>query len=415
MDDSEIRIKKDRLEKDLADLGKFGEVAGGGIMRTALSDADLAARDWLKGKMEEAGLQVREDGAANLSGRLPPRAGLSNSPCIAFGSHSDSVPNGGKFDGALGICAGLEVIRAIQESRIALSTPLELLIFTDEEGSHFAGTFGSRAMFNLLAEGEIHKSRAPGQPSIAKSLTRMGKNPEKIGDAVRSPSEFRAFLELHIEQGPVLESLGIPIGIVEGIVFIDRYILRTFGQAGHAGTTPMCFRDDALIKAASLILKVNKVVIDGGSDLVGTIGNVWVHPGAFNIIPGQVDMFLEMRSMKERVLAKARKAIHELVEAEGGAQMEFLLSKGGVYLDSYVAGIIESSCRKRGTGFHRMVSGAGHDAMTFQTLGIPTGMIFIPCKEGKSHCPEETIRLENAVLGTQVLAETIFCLADQIR
>ena len=313
---------------------------------------------------------------------------MADSPCIAFGSHSDAVPNGGKFDGALGICAGLEAVRAIREGGISIPCPLELLVLTDEEGSHFAGTFGSRAMLDLLAEGEINKSKGAGQPSIAESLRRIGKNPEEIGRAVRSPSEFRAFLEVHIEQGPVLESLGVPIGIVEGIVFIERYILRTSGRAGHAGTTPMHLRDDALIKAAQIILAVNEAVLAGGPDIVGTIGNVEVHPGVFNIIPGRADLLLELRSLKEPVLASVREAIQEIIRSSEGAEMQPLLSKGGVRLDPNIMRDHRAlPAANEALLRHRMGSGAGHDSMTFQARGIPTGMIFIPCKEGKEPFP----------------------------
>jgi hydantoinase/carbamoylase family amidase len=406
-----IQIKPERLEKDLVDLGKFGETEEGGIMRRALSDADLAARAWLKGRLREAGAEVREDEAANIIGRWTPAGGSPDSPCIAFGSHSDAVPNGGKFDGALGICAGLEALRAIRESGTPLPCPLELLVLTDEEGSHFAGTLGSRAMFNLLAEGEIYRSKGAGQPSFADSLRRIGKNPEEIGQAVRSPSEFRAFLEVHIEQGPILESLGTPIGIVEGIVFIERHILRVSGRPGHAGTTPMRHRDDALVKAARIILAVNEAVLAGGPDVVGTIGNVEVHPGVFNIIPGRADLLLELRSLKKPILAAVREAIQEIIRSSAGSEMQELLSKGGVRLDENIMRTLEIACRNRGVASHRMGSGAGHDSMTFQARGIPSGMIFIPCKEGKSHSPEESIRLEDAVIGTQILADTILGLA----
>lgn len=413
MDFSAIRINSERLEKDLVELAKFGEVSGGGIMRPALSDADLAARAWLKDRMREAGLGVREDEAANIIGRWNPGPGTADSPSIAFGSHSDAVPNGGKFDGALGICAGLEALRAIREGGISIPCPLELLVLTDEEGSHFAGTFGSRAMLDLLAEGEINKSKGAGQPSIAESLRRIGKNPAEIGCAVRSPSEFRAFLEVHIEQGPVLESLGVPIGVVEGIVFIERYILRVSGRAGHAGTTPMLLREDALVKAAQIILAVNQAVLAGGPDVVGTIGNVEVHPGVFNIIPGRADLLLELRSLKEPVLLSVREAIKEMIRSSAGSEMQELLSKGGVRLDANVLRTIELACRERGVASHRMGSGAGHDSMTFQARGIPTGMIFIPCKEGISHSPEESINLHDAATGTQILADTILRLARE--
>lgn len=411
MDISAIRIQEDRLRQDLLDLGRFGEFSGRGIKRTALSDADLAARDWFKERMREAGLEVHEDAAANIIGRMDPAAGPKGEPCVATGSHIDTVAQGGKFDGALGICAGLEALRAIRESGLSLPCPCELLVFTDEEGSHFAGTFGSRAMFSHLQEGEMEKSRGAGMASLAQDLRRMGKDPEKIAQAGRSPSEFRAFLELHIEQGPVLEEMGIPIGIVDGIVHLGRYLIRVEGKSGHAGTTPMHLRDDALVKAAGIVTAVNEAVRSAGSEIVGTIGEFRVQPGVINIIPGEVEMALDLRSMKEAKLAFVKKKIEKIVHSTNQASMETILTKGGVKMDPEIMMAIELSCRERGIPFHRMGSGAGHDAMTFPLVNIPTGIIFIPCVGGKSHCPDEDIRFEDATLGAQVLADTMVRLA----
>jgi len=411
MDVSKIQVQGDRLRQDLLELARFGGDPGGGIMRPALSVADLEARLWFKKRMEQAGLRVHEDAAANLIGRLDPAPDAAGRPCLATGSHIDAVLHGGMFDGALGICAGLEALRAIQESGWPIPCPLELLVFTDEEGGHFAGTFGSRAMFNLLTAGELYRSKGGERPSLAQSLRQMGKDPEQVGQAVRSPSEFRGFLELHIEQGPVLESMDIPIGIVEGIVYIDRYLIHVPGTVGHAGTTPMHLRDDALVKAARLITDINETITSAGADLVGTIGELKVQPGAFNIIPGNVVMTLDLRGMKEHPLAGVRSKVREIVQRVPKARMETILSKGGVNMDPEIIKAIEFSCRQRGIPFHRMGSGAGHDAMTFPPLGIPTGLIFIPCKEGKSHCPEETIRWEDATLGAQILADTMIQLA----
>jgi len=380
-------------------------------MRMALSDADLEARRWFKRRMEEAGLRVREDAAANIIGRLDPTSSPADGACIATGSHIDAVLHGGKFDGALGLCASLEALRAIRESGLLIPRPLELLVFTDEEGGHYAGTFGSRAMFNLLDEGEIFKSKGGGRPSLAQSLEHAGKDPGQISQAFRSPSEFRAFLELHIEQGPILDSLDIPIGIVERIVSIERYLLHVGGKAGHAGTTPMNLRDDALVKAARLITALNKIFRSGGPGLVGTIGELKVHPGAFNIIPGKVEMSLDLRSMKRVPLQSVRRQIQKIAYSMGDVKIETLLSKGGVNMDPGVRKKIELSCRERGVGWKKLGSGAGHDAMTFPTQGIPTGMIFVPCIEGKSHCPEEAIRWKDAALGAQILADTLMRIA----
>lgn len=415
MDIYKIRVQEDRLRRDLIDLGKYGEQPGKGLMRTALSSAELDARRWFQNRMREAGLRVYEDAAANIIGRLDPTTGPTDAACVAAGSHIDAVPDGGKFDGALGICAGLEAMRAIKESGISIPCPIELLVFTDEEGSHYAGTLGSRAMFNLLLDGEIYRSKGPGQPSFAEDLQRIGKDPGQIGNAARSPAEFRAFLELHIEQGPVLESMGIPIGIVEGIVGVDRHHIHVAGKSGHAGTIPMHLRDDALVKAARIVTAVNDSIISAGPDIVGTIGDLKVYPGAFNIIPGRVDMCLDLRSIKEITVQSVLATIRKIVYSIDNASMETILSKSGGYMDAVIMDVIELSCRERGVPFHRMISGAGHDAMTFPTQGIPTGMIFIPCKEGKSHCPDEEIRWEDAASGAQILADTLIRIASGAR
>jgi hydantoinase/carbamoylase family amidase len=408
---SKIRVSQRRLEQDLIDLGRFGEVADGGIMRPALSPSDIEARAWIKRRMGEVGLEFKEDEAANIIGRLNPESRSQNAPCIAFGSHSDAVFNGGKFDGALGICAGLEAVQAIRETGVVLPCPLELMVLTDEEGSHYAGTFGSRAMLGLLMDDEIYKSKGGKLPSLADSLKQVGKDPQQLWKAMRPATDLIAFLELHIEQGPVLETLSHPIGIVKGIVGIERYIIHVSGQTGHAGTTPMDRRDDALVKASRIIIEIHEALRTMGTNVVGTIGTVHVHPGAFNIIPGEVDLFLDLRAMEESVLSSARERIQGIVSRQSKSKMDPFLKKAGVSLDPKIQQIIEVSCRERGFPFHDLDSGAGHDAMTFQTKGIPAGMIFIPCKEGKSHCPEETIRIEDAVMGTQILTDSIVRIA----
>jgi hydantoinase/carbamoylase family amidase len=363
--------------------------------------------------MREAGLAVREDAAANIIGRLEPDQVRPDAPCIAFGSHMDAVLHGGRFDGPIGLCCGLEAIRAIRESGLPLASPLELLLFTDEEGYHFAGTFGSRAMFGLLIENEVQRRKSADKPSMAESLARVGKDPDRLKEAVRSPSEFLAFLEVHIEQGPVLESLNTPIGIVEGIARIARYFFHVKGQAGHAGTTPMHMRDDALVKAARIITAVNEAVVNTGPEVVGTIGQVNVHPGAFNIIPGAVDLSFEVRSMHREKMESVEAAVRKVISGIDKAEFEHVLSKGGVPMHPGLRDLLEKSCVERNIPCHKMPSGAGHDAMTFPPLGIPTAMIFIPCKEGKSHCPEEDIRYEDAATAAQVLADTVMRIASE--
>jgi N-carbamoyl-L-amino-acid hydrolase len=384
------------------------------VSRTALSIADLQARRWFQGRMREAGLKTRGDAAANLIGRLEPPEGPPQGPCIAIGSHIDTVAHGGRFDGSVGICGALEAVRAIRESGIVLPCPLELIVFTDEERSHFGGTFGSRAMLGLLEKRELYRSGGGGAHStLAGILQRMGKKPRRIREAVRSPSEFLAFLEMHIEQGPVLDSSKIPIGIVEKIVFLERCLIRTAGQSGHAGTIPMGRRDDALVKAAKIVTGLNRIVRRAGKGTVGTIGQLQVFPGVFNIIPQKVEMTLDLRSMEKTKLDFVKKEIEKMVLLAGKSEIEMLNAKGGVTMDSAIRRSIERSCRARKIRWRIMASGAGHDAMTFASQGIPTGMIFIPCLEGKSHCPEESIRWEDAAVGTQILADTIMRIGFQ--
>lgn len=409
---SSLRINGQRLWNDLMELSRFGGESGRGVERLALSEADVAARSWFHRRMEEAGLRVKEDAAANLIGRLEVDNVPPETPCLAFGSHIDTVLAGGKYDGSLGICAGLEVMRVIQESGMPLSYPLELLVFTDEEGSHYAGTFGSRAMFGLVKEEELEKSRRAGKSTLAEDLRRLGKDPGQIKQARRQPTEFKAFLELHIEQGPVLETQNIPIGIVEGIAHLHRYLIKTKGQAGHAGTTPMHLRDDALVKAAEIIIKIHEALKMSRSDLVGTIGELQVYPGAINIIPGEVIMSLDLRSSRRDKLEAVCQSIAKIISAAKNSTLEPILVKEGVKMDAQIKEIIGASCRQQGIPFCYLWSGAGHDAMTFPPLNIPTGMIFIPCKGGKSHCPDEEISPEHAFLGTQVLAETVKQLAS---
>jgi hydantoinase/carbamoylase family amidase len=208
-----------------------------------------------------------------------------------------------------------------------------------------------------------------------------------------------------------LDSAGIPIGIVEGIVGIDRYFIKVKGRPGHAGTIPMHLRDDALVKAARIITAVNEALLAAGEDIVGTIGEMKVYPGAFNIIPGIVDMYLDLRSRNESARLSMRNILKRIIASVENAQIELLLSKPGVNMNPAVMEAIARSCEERGMPYQRIFSGAGHDAMTLAARGIPMGMIFIPCLEGKSHCPEEEIRFEDAAVGTQILADTMMRIA----
>ena len=246
---NKLKINGERLWSDLTALGQIGKQTTGGITRTALSDADQQARQWLSDKMQTAGLQVEVDAAMNVIGTLAADAPQAK-PKAAIGSHLDTVPNGGMFDGALGVLAALECARTLKENRIKLPWDLEVISFCDEEAAHNAGTVGSRAMMGLLQEGEIQRTKNKGGPTFAQNLKRQGRDPDRIDAARRDPADMAFFLELHIEQGPRLEAENRRIGVVTAITGIYRYVVTVAGEAAHAGTTPMAMRKDALVAAA---------------------------------------------------------------------------------------------------------------------------------------------------------------------
>ena len=406
-----LTIDKDRLWSDLMEVGKIGFVEGKGVTRPALSDADIEAKDWLKKKMKDAGLDVRMDAATNMIGTLK-SSSKKTDKVLVIGSHLDTVPSGGMFDGALGVLAGLECARVIHENSVQLPWDLEIINFSDEEAAYNAGTVGSRAMIGQLTENEIFVSKAKGTPTYAEMMKKMNKDPARIGDAVRDPDTFSAILELHIEQGNRLETNGIQIGAVTGIVGIFRYIVTVKGEADHAGTTPMELRDDALVKAAPIFSLLPQWVRARNKDMVGTIGQVTLSPGATNVIPGECSFIVELRSMKKDDMEAIRDLLKDWVEANPGSGMKTILEKDSVALSESLIGSIVRAAELEGLSNTRMPSGAGHDTQSFATH-VQGGMIFVPCRKGKSHCPDEWMEPQQAADGCQVLLRTVLELAEQ--
>lgn len=403
-------IDRDRLWSDLMALGKIGFGQGRGMNRPALSGADIAAREWLIERMNQAGLDIRVDAAANVIGRLKAGAPLSEK-ILLIGSHLDTVPQGGMFDGALGIAAGLECVRVIRENGIKLPWDLEIVDFSDEEAAYNAGTVGSRAMIGQLKPDEIFVSKTKGGSTFAAEMERMGKDPARIGEAVRDPKIFQWVLELHIEQGSRLESEGIEIGAVTGIVGIYRYIVTVKGEAGHAGTTPMHLRDDALVKAAPVFVMLPQWVQETNREMVGTIGQVTLEPGATNVIPGVCTFIVELRSMKASDMVSVRERLQSWAAAQRNVSVKTIYEKNSVSLSGPLLDAVIRAAESEGLSYMRMPSGAGHDAQSFAPF-VPSGMIFVPCKNGKSHCPEEWIEPDQAADGCRVLLRTILELAD---
>ena len=351
------------------------------------------------------------DAAMNIIGTLKSSA-KKGEKVLVIGSHLDTVPNGGMFDGALGVAAGLECARTLTENGVQLPWDLEIINFSDEEAAYNAGTIGSRAMIGKLVENEIFISKTGGEETFAGQMKKAGMDPGRIREAVRDRDMFTAVLELHIEQGNRLETDGIQIGAVTGIVGIYRYIITVKGVANHAGTTPMKFRDDALVKAAPVFLLLPQWCLARNPEMVGTIGQVKLLPGATNVIPGECSFIVELRSMRNDDMEAVRGVIQSWVESHSGFGMKTILEKGSVALSNRLIDTVVQAAAKENLSSIKMPSGAGHDTQSFAPQ-VPCGMIFIPCRKGKSHSPDEQIEPRQAAEGCQVLLRTVLELVIQ--
>jgi len=408
---NDITINAERLWSELMETGEFGKQPNGGLTRRALSDPDQRARRWLMEKMEQVGMEVRVDNAMNVIGTLKsasPRTDRKG----ALGSHMDTVPNGGMFDGILGVLAALECARTFREQEIHLPWDLEVISFCDEEAGYNAGTIGSRAMMGKLQEGEIYLSKKKGGETFADNLVRLGRDPEKIYSAKRDPSELAFFIELHIEQGKVLEVARKQIGVVTAIVGIYRYVVTVEGEPAHAGTTPMNLRRDALIEAAPMFTLLPKWVVQRNPDMVGTIGMVTLEPGAANVVPGECSFVVELRSQIPEDMQSVRDHLFEYCDQRDYWRVDTIYEKDSVPLSENMIETISSAAEHNGFEWMRMPSGAGHDAQTLAP-SVDTGMIFVPCRNGVSHSPLEWIEPRNAAEGCQALFDTVRKLAQR--
>jgi N-carbamoyl-L-amino-acid hydrolase len=397
-------VNGDRLGERMGTLATFGANSDGGIDRVAFSDANIEARDWVAGLLQQAGFQPSTDVAGNLIGRKEgTESGLRP---LMFGSHIDSVPGGGNFDGQVGAMGSVEVAQALADAGYHNRHPWEVAFFTNEEG----GKTGSRALAGEVEPFELELETASGF-TIGEGLRRLGGDPSRLAEARRQPASLEAFLELHVEQGGVLDTDGVDIGVVEGIVGIMRWNVTVQGMTNHAGTTPMDRRQDAMVGAARLITSVHRIAHDMEGRQVATVGRVVAEPGAPNVIPGRVTFSLEIRDLSmegiERVFDEIRRRASELEPVSGVtyAFERFYVSRAAP-TDPRIRDLIEQNASNLGLTTLRMPSGAGHDAQSFATLG-PVGMIFVPSVDGISHAPEEHTDLSDIVNGTNVLLRTL--------
>ena len=413
-------VNQARLRGTLQKLSEFGRPAGagfeGGVTRLGFSEEDLAAREYVMGLMRDAGLAVRVDAAGNIFGR---RAGSDPGlSVILFGSHIDSVPHGGNFDGDVGSMSAIEVIRAMNEHGVRTRHPLEVVIWTNEEGHHFGkGLFGSSAAAGLLTPDVLERRDDKGV-NLADWLRRYGQDPARFAEAKLKPGSVAAYLELHIEQGGILDEKKIPIGVVEGIVGIHWWTCTATGFANHAGTTPMNRRQDALAAASRAVLAVREEVRAEPGRQVGTVGYVKVEPGARNIIPARVEFPVELRDLDaakvRRVWERIEKRFAQIAQEEN-VKLECvpLQADTPALTDTAIQQAIREATTAAGLAFLDMPSGAGHDAQQMAHLA-PIGMIFVPSRNGISHSPLEFSEWQHIAGGAEVLYRTILLLDGRL-
>lgn len=406
-------INADRLWDRLMQLSSIGTQEVGGITRLSFSPEERAAKDLVTGFMKEAGLSVREDEVGNLIGR---KEGTNpNAPVVLIGSHLDSVPSGGNFDGPLGVLSGVEALQTMNEHGVETEHPIEVIAFTDEEGTRFGyGMIGSRGIAGLLKEDEL-VSRDEAGISIAEAMANVGLDPAQISKAAREPGSVKAYVELHIEQGKVLESRDLSVGIVSGVAgpLWLKFILE--GEAGHAGATPMNMRKDPLAAAAEVMLVIERQAARQEIS-VGTVGKLQVFPGGVNIIPGRVEFTLDLRDVDIQVRDQVEQAIMaeaEAICAKRGVklQVELLQRINPAVCSEEIRSAIQAACAAEGLETITLPSGAGHDCMQLTEL-CPVGMIFARSKDGISHNPAEYTSKEDCGNGAQVLYRTVLSLAS---
>jgi len=410
--EKKLRISIERLEKDIIELGHIGHnVEDGGMYRPAFSEADMLARKWLANRIEEAGLKPHMDGAANVFG-LDDRAGTKTS--FLIGSHLDSVPCGGLIDGPLGVLAGLEVMRVLKENNIELKENLELVATSDEEG-RFGGMLGAQAICGEISPKFISAAKDSDGRMLTDAMEKAGLNPRDLLTARRHPDLMSGFLELHIEQGIVLEKKNVDIGIVNCISGLFKWQVRLVGKANHSGTTPMDMRQDAFMGVAEFATQIPRILEENGSENArATIGKVELFPGNPHTVPGKAEFTIVGRDFSNNQLEDLevgfRRALSAIARRRSLMfEFEELNKIFPTYCDDLVVDAIAKEAKDLECSFMEMPSGAGHDGQYFGKH-MPMGMIFIPSLGGVSHSPEEWSSLEHIELGANLLLSSVMRL-----
>ncbi len=405
-----LSVNCDRLNRSLFQLAEIGKLPNGGVCRLAFSTEDMLARQLVQSWMVEAGMTVRTDAVGNIIGRYRGRS--ERAAALATGSHIDTVPVGGRYDGCLGVLAGIEMVRVLNENNVRLYHPIEVIVFTDEERS----VIGAKAMAGEIKEGPDYYARLDGT-SIQTCLQKIGGDWLDIAMAKRDRSEVAAFVELHVEQGGVLEHKGAAIGVVDGIVGQYRFAVTVVGRMNHAGTTPMHLRKDALVAAAQVVLAVNNIAVNTPGEQVATVGFIEASPNATNTVPGRVDLRIDLRDLSQahlEFLVTLMKAEFAAIAAATGTQimMRETLHILPTLAAPHVKDTIQKACANAGLSYSYLPSRAGHDA---QEMGRFTdmGMIFVPSRDGLSHSQDEYTAPEHCAQGADILLQTFLALDGQ--
>jgi hydantoinase/carbamoylase family amidase len=403
-------INEERLRQDLEALSRIGRLPGGDVCRPAFSPADRQARGWFIGRLEEAGLEVKVDEAGNIFGRLADVSG----PAVLCGAHLDTIENGGAFDGALGVLAALECARVIREQNLSCPSPLEVVAFSDEEEC-FLGFLGSLAVVGRLSVRQVEEAKNSAGLELSRAMAECGLEASNIVRARRDPSSIKAFVELHIEQGPILEEQGASVGVVQAVKGDYRYGITVRGRRDHAGT-PMGSRRDPLFGALTLVetMRAERSSVD--PEALMTVGRFAVQPGLENVVPQRVDFSVDFRDEDPACLRKLERRLLREIERLRSAlfldiQQQSLLKIEPVPLSPWIQAAVREAADRLSIDWHPIDSGAGHDAQVLGQL-VPAGMIFVPSRDGRSHCPEEYTEWADIRRGAEVLLAVLLHLAS---
>ena len=410
-------INSKRFEANFNAISEFGALKGGGLTRLAFSKEDLEARKFLINLIEKNGFKLKIDNVGNIFAIYDDGCEADAKP-VCVGSHIDSVPNGGFYDGTLGVMAGLEALSSIKEAGIKLKRPLWLINFSCEESSRFkTATIGSKIISGKLSQQRLHELKDEDGISLFEAMSAAGFKPQNLDEAILKENSLHAYLELHIEQGPVLERSAISVGVVSGIAAPIRFEITIQGKADHSGATPMNMRSDALLAASHIIIAANKFA-KNKKTAVATVGYVHAKPGVLNVVPGEARLGVDLRDIDKASLDELNLELRNFVgelsrELKFSYEIRELSSDEPVKLSEHAINLLEDEAKKLGVKTLTLSSGAGHDAMNLIKLANSVGMLFIPCVDGISHNTKEAINFKDAVAATKILTNALIRLSNE--